>query len=94
MLTLSCPRRQYSASLIARAVEDADAHLLNLNVTGHTSADEALIVELRISHRNAVAVARSLERYGIEVLSFDNAAGPDIDTARRRVNELMHYLNV
>ncbi|MDE6684329.1 MAG: hypothetical protein K2J94_04020, partial [Duncaniella sp.] len=32
-LLVSCITSDYSASRIARAVEDADAHLLNLNVT-------------------------------------------------------------
>ncbi|GFI52668.1 hypothetical protein IMSAGC021_00974 [Muribaculaceae bacterium] len=32
-LVLTCRRGDYSASRIARAVDDADAHLLNLNVT-------------------------------------------------------------
>lgn len=93
-LTLLCRRGDYAASVIARAVEDADAHLLNLNVTGQPSVDDRVTVEVRISHRNAGAVARSLERYGIEVIAVDNADGPDIDTARRRVNELIHYLDV
>lgn len=93
-LTLLCRREDYSASVIARAVEDADAHLLNLNVTGQPSVDDRVTVEVRISHRNALAVARSIERYGIDVISVDNADGPDIDTARRRVKELMHYLDV
>ena len=91
---MSCRRGEYSASVIARAVEDADAHLLNLNVTGQPSEDDGVTVEIRVSHRNAGAVARSLERYGLEVLALDNADGPDIDTARQRVNELMHYLDV
>lgn len=32
-LVISCHKADYSASRIARAVEDADAHLINLNVT-------------------------------------------------------------
>lgn len=93
-LTLQCRRGDYSASMIARAVEDADAHLLNLNVTGKPAADDRITVEVRISHRNALAVARSIERYGIDVVGVDNADGPDIETAQRRVKELMHYLDV
>ena len=38
-LTITCRPSQYSASAIAHAVEDADAHLLNLNVTAGTAPD-------------------------------------------------------
>lgn len=58
-LTVTCRPGDYSASAIARAVEDCNAHLLNLNVTSDTDADGDLTVELRISHRDTGAVARS-----------------------------------
>ena len=64
-LVLTCRRGDYSASRIARAVEDADAHLLNLNVTADSErSDSRIVAELRISHRDPEAAARSLERYG------------------------------
>ena len=98
-LTVSCRRVDYSASAIARAVEDCDAHLLNLNLTADGGVldpfGDELTAELRISHRNASAVARSLERYGYRVIALEHgaASGAD-DTVRNRVNELMHYLEV
>lgn len=96
-LTVSCRRIDYSASAVARAVEDCDAHLLNLNVTSDGAMDpfgDEVTVELRVSHRNASAVARSLERYGYRVVAVEHAAGADSDTMRERVNELIHYLDV
>lgn len=66
-LLVGCIPAEYSASRIARAVEDADAHLLNLNVTSDGERmDNRIIAELRVSHRSPMAVARSLERYGYD----------------------------
>ena len=97
-LTVCCPRFDYSASRIARAVEDCDAHLLNLNVTSAGAANPfgsgEVAVEIRVSHRNASAVARSLERYGYRVVAVEHAQGADDPTMRDRVNELIHYLGV
>ena len=77
-LTLTCSPGHYSASAIAHAVEDADAHLLNLNVTAEKTDSGDMIVELRVSHRNTLSVARSLARYGFTVVNTD---GTDSDNA-------------
>lgn len=86
----------YSASAIARAVEDCDAHLINLNVLADrpSEAPGQCLVALRVDHRNASAVARSLERYGYRILDLEHAPGADSDTMRERVRELIHYLDV
>jgi len=94
-LTIACRRHDYSAVAIARAVEDCDAHLLNLNVTSDSSAgDDTVIVELRVSHRDAMACARSLERYGFRVI--DTLSGSDAGAVALadRVNELIHIFQV
>lgn len=91
-LLLTCRRGDYSASRIARAVEDCDAHLLNLNVTSDTERlDNRIAVEIRVSHRNPMSVARSLERYGYEVDDVDLRTVDD-DMIKARVAELLHYL--
>lgn len=94
-LLVSCLPADYSASRIARAVEDCDAHLLNLNVTTDGARlDNRVVCELRVSHRSPLSVARSLERYGYEVVDTDArdlAADP---TASERVAELLHYLEL
>lgn len=95
-LVLACLPQDYSASVIARAVEDCDAHVINLNVMGeHTPAGE-MKVALRVDHRNATAVSRSLQRFGYEVIEVDQPDdfNPDAEMARSRVNELLRYLEV
>lgn len=94
-LTVTCRPGDYSASAIAHAVEDCNAHLLNLNVTSDTDADGDLTVELRISHRDTGAVARSLQRYGYTVASgLSDMSDAELQVMRERVNELIHYLEI
>lgn len=98
-ILLCCRRDQYSASRIARAVEDVDAHVLNLNVTSlqlpGREQGSCVVVALRVGLRDASGVVRSLERYGMEVLDFEGTAGaPDDETARARAAELLRYLEM
>jgi hypothetical protein len=98
-LLVACRREDYSASRVARAVEDCDAHVLNLNVVDTMSqvpADTSLsmLFDLRVSHRSAESVARSLERYGYTVLLVRNADGADSDTLRQRMDGLLRYLDL
>lgn len=94
-LTVCCIPGQFSASAIARAVEDCDAHLINLNVTSDHTPDGELVVELRINHRNGEAVARSLERYGYRVTALSGALDGGAHTVtRERIGALLHYLDI
>lgn len=93
-LIVSTNPDDYSAARIARAVEDCNAHLLNLNVTDARTPDGNMIVDLRVNHRNGDHVARSLERYGYEVIEYNSADSLSIDTARDRVNEILRILNI
>lgn len=105
-LLVGCRKEDYSASRIARAVEDCNAHLLNLNVTEIGSenpfaADDEVsdgkfpvIFDLRVSHRNAASISRSLERYGYTVLSAKSSDNADDDTTRQRIDQLFRYLEI
>lgn len=106
-LLVGCSREDYSASRIARAVEDCNAHLLNLNVTsfgerkdygeladgGLADGKFQVVCDLRVNHRSAAGVERSLERYGYTVLGTSSADEPD-DTTASRINELIRYLEI
>lgn len=103
-IMVACRRSDYSASAIARAVEDCDAHLINLNITADPAPDgsDDLVVELRIGHRNAMGVARSLERYGFRVLLTrhgramrDDRFSPEfVEPAVDRVRSLLAQIDV
>ena len=92
-LLVGTGKEEFVASRIARAVEDADARLLNMNVTSIDDRVNSAVVSLRVDHRNPERVARSLERYGYNILKIELNDGVD-DTMRRRYDELMHYLSV
>lgn len=106
-LLLGCRREDYSASRIAHAVEDCNAHLLNLNVTSgsrndfvNESDDESVgdgkfpvVVDIRVSHLNAQSITRSLERYGYTVIGSSSEI-PDNDTLRERIDGLFRYLEM
>lgn len=92
-LLIGCSPGDFSASRIARAVEDCDAPLLNLNVTSLEFDGAAVTVALRVGHRDPSRVIRSLERYGYSVLSVE--ADSDADSRLlRNYDELMRYLNI
>lgn len=97
LLKLTCRRDDYSASILTRAIEDCDAHVVNLNVTSETVGDnDDPVIEVRLTRATMASVERSLARYGYDVLvsrsSSDNAT--DDDTLVDRFNHLMRYLEV
>ena len=106
-LLVGCRREDYSASRIAHAVEDCNAHLLNLNVTSFgekynynlndddlgADAKFPVVFDIRVSHRNAESIGRSLERYGYTVLDSSSSNEPD-DTTASRIDGLLRYLEI
>lgn len=99
VLTVACRPGDFSASALARAVEDSDAHLINLNVTDRRLDDGRITVELRTNHRNSLSTARSLERYGYEVISLEGSEsnplpsfGDSEQTLRERAESLLRLL--
>lgn len=98
-LTVVCRREDFAASTISRAVEDCDAHLINLNVTADPAPDgsaDSIVIELRVNRRDPWPVARSLARYGYETADTRTAIGhSDVDpVALDRINDLLRRLDV
>lgn len=94
VITVLCPRADYSASRLAHAVEDCNANVLNLNVTGELATDDMLLVELRIDRKNTASIGRSLARYRYQVIGNDEPDLLSTDTDRRRVAELLRYIDI
>ncbi len=92
-LLIGCSSSHYSASRIAQAVEDANARLLNLNVTSLEVEGWQVVAALRINHRDPQSAARSLERYGFDVISLETSPDDD-ERLRSHYDELMHYLSM
>lgn len=93
-LSVACYRADFSASRISRAVEDADAHLLNLNVTSEILPSGEIVVDLRVSHRDAGAVSRSLERYGYSTLNIRSGRDLLSESVAERIDQLMAHIDI
>lgn len=94
IITVECRPEEYSASLLAHAVEDSDAHLVDLITT--PQEDGNVRVTLRVRHSDPSAAVRSLERYEFRVVE---AHGNEDDTrdaeiAAERLLALQTLLNV
>ena len=63
---MECRPEDYSASQLAHAVEDSDAHLVGLLST--PSDDGRLRVTLRVRHCDPSAAVHSPERYDYKVV--------------------------
>lgn len=97
VITVACRPDDFSASALAHAVEDSDAHLVNLNVTGLRLEDGRITVELRTNRLNSESTVRSLMRYGFDVLGPDAApaeAQADDSPLRARALHLLHLLEI
>lgn len=101
VIIVACYPEDYCASQLAHAVEDSDAHLINLNVTNQRLADGRITIELRTNRSHAGSTARSLERYGYEVINgYEGSGKPgempgnfDNDL-RQRAAEILHIINI
>lgn len=80
---------------MARAVEDTDCHLVNLNLTAARTVQGKLVVALRVDSVTADALVSSLSRYGYEVLAVSGGTPwVDDEESRRRVAELLHIMEI
>lgn len=94
-LLVACRPGDYSASALAKAVEDCDARLTALTVTSMRDQGGNPVVMLRADTRNPEGIERSLARYGYEVLhSHGELTADERAEAMARVNELLHYLEI
>ena len=78
--------RSYSASALARAVEDTEASLISM--LAYPAGDGDINVYLRINRADPSHAVRSLERYGYFV------AYAQAELTAERILELQHYLNI
>lgn len=95
VITVECRPEEYSASLLAHAIEDSDAQLVDLLTA---PADEGrMTVTLRVRHNDPSAAVRSLERYDFHVVGA-HASGTstlkDAELTAERLLSLQTLLNV
>lgn len=87
-----CAASDYSASRVARAVEDADAHLTGLWTT---PADSGHIhFTLKVGRADPDPVVMSLQRYGFEVTDSYSTSTEGYKISDEAFDALRIYLNV
>lgn len=92
ILTVECAPYDYSASRIAHAVEDSDAHLVDM--WSVPAEDGHLRVTLRVRRSDPTPTVHSLERYGYDVVEVHGSDYGDGELAATRLLELQTLLNV
>lgn len=92
VVTVECRPEDYSASLLAHAVEDADTHLVDLLTS--PGSDDRVQATLRVRCSDPSAVVRSLERYDFNVTGAHGTADADMMLTAERLAALNVFLNV
>lgn len=92
IVEIECPASDYSASRIAHAVEDADAHLVDLLSAPGEGGN--VRVTLRVRREDPSGVVSSLERYGYTVTDVESRVYSDRDEDMWRFLEFQRMLNV
>ena len=94
VITLECAPEDYSASALAHAVEDSDAHLVDLFSTPGENGQ--INVTLRVRHSDPTAAVRSLERYDFHVLEAHSSGDTiqSMEIATERLLSLQALMNV
>lgn len=93
IIICECLQQDYSASRLAHASEDADAHLVDLLTS--PSEDGKIRITLRVRHTDPSAVVHSLERYGFHVIEahgYENSKA--LTVATERLKALQALLSV
>ena len=70
-LLILCAPEEFSASVICNAIEDCDAHVINLNVAADRTPEGDMAVYVRLNRRVAESAIRSLERFGLYAIALD-----------------------
>ena len=92
VIDVECAPAEYSASHIARAVEDADMHLVDL--LSSPAADGHLCVTLRVQCEDPSPAVHSLERYGYHVTGSAGHEDVNRTAALERLMALQALINV
>ena len=94
VITVECTPEEYSASIIAHAVEDTDAHLVDLFSTPFDN--DKLRVTLRVRNSDPTSTIRSLERYDYHVVEAHSSSDGirSLEIATERLLSLHAIMNV
>lgn len=92
VIEAECAAADYSASILARAVEDCDVHLVDL--LSAPAPEGRIAITLRVRCDDPTLVANSLVRYGYDVKSTSGHSNAQASAALERLLELRALMNV
>lgn len=92
VITVECNAADYSASILAHAVEDNDVHLVDL--LSHPAVDGKISIMLRIRCSDPTAVIHTLERHGYNVVEVSAGNTANSEIAAERLLGLQVLMNV
>lgn len=92
IVVAECNARDYSASQISHAVEDAGVMLTDLLT--RPGADGCLRITLRVRTLNPVDVCASLDRYGYDVTATHSLRNTSDEAFHERLDALDAYLKI
>ncbi len=92
LVTLECAPADYSASRISHAVEDSDAHIVDL--WSSPAENGKIRVTLRVRRSDPTPTVHNLERYGYDVVEASASDYQDAEVAWERLLALNTLLNV
>lgn len=94
VITVECAPENYSASIIAHAIEDTDAHLVDL--MSFPSDNGKIRVTLRLRNTDPTSAARNLEGYDYEVVEIYGHGDllQSVEIATERLLSLQALMNV
>lgn len=92
VITVECRPEDYSASMLAHAVEDSDAHLLDLMTAPGDNGN--VVVTLRVRQSDPSSAVHNLERYDFKVTEAHGSSNVDAIVAYDRLLALQTLLSV
>lgn len=92
VIEVECPASDYSASHLARAVEDSDVHLVDMITT--PLEGNRLRVTLRVRCEDPTATVHCLERYGYDVPEVYGHENAGYTASMERLMALQTLMNV
>jgi hypothetical protein len=93
LIILEVPPKDYTLTEIARIVESNNAHVMALSLMP-ISGGAVLLVSLKLDVDDLTSVLRSFERFNYNVVYYFMKEGEVTDTQKKRLDELLYYLEM
>ncbi|MDR1357075.1 MAG: CBS domain-containing protein [Tannerellaceae bacterium] len=93
VVVLELQPRDYALSDIARIIEANNAHVLSL-LSETDKETGQLVITIKTDLEDATPIARSFEHFNYAVRHHSMRTDADTEVIQRRINELLHYINI